>query len=226
MLVFLSKEIVIPNTIEDFRLPESQLGTPVDWNIVIVGAWNVAILTPSGVASRLFGLPPGTPIEILVDVEGRAPIRVKHDGITIEPSQTSLVITPQVSNPELLEKSVGIAKRALEILPETPFSAIGLNFRFKFDVIPDSLIEAGVSIIDNKLSDKDYQIHDKILKRQIAWNDGFLNLDIHERKDSSALILFNYHQNSISPAKLSEWLEYHEKMLYDSKEIIQILINE
>lgn len=226
MLIFLNKEIVIPNTIEDFRLPEPQLVTPVDWNIVIAGAWNVAILTPTGVASRLFGLPQGTPIEILVDLEGRAPIRVKYEDIIIEPSQTRLVITPQVPNFELLEKCVAIAERALETLPETPFSAIGLNFRFKFDEIPDSLIEAGKSIIDDKLSDNEYKIHDKVLKRQIAWNDGFLNLDIQERENSSALIVFNYHKDSNTSTELCNWLKQHKEMHENTNKIMKILINE
>ncbi|MET0110029.1 MAG: hypothetical protein ABW084_14095 [Candidatus Thiodiazotropha sp.] len=77
------------------RLPGALLGTPIDWNIVVVGAWNVAILTPEGIARRLFNLEPGTPIEVQVAMDVGAPIRVRHDNIIVQPSPTSLVITPQ-----------------------------------------------------------------------------------------------------------------------------------
>jgi hypothetical protein len=207
-------------------LSETNNATPVDWNIVILGAWNVAILTPSRIASRLFGLEPGTPIEILVDTEGRAPIRVKYDDIIIEPSPVRLAITPQTPNFESLGRCIAIAQKALSILPETPFSAIGLNLRFKLDVIPDALIEAGESIIDNKLSDEGYILQDKELKRTIEWKDGVLNLNIQENKDSSALIGLNYHKNSSSPTELSDWLNYHQDMNDAADKIMGILINQ
>ena len=206
-------------------MPETHPGTPVDWNIVILGAWNVAILTPSGIASRLFELPLGTPIEILVDTEGRAPIRVKHANIIVESSPVRLAITPQTPNSESLGRCIAIAQKALSILPETPFSAIGLNLRFKLDVIPDALIDAGESIIDNKLSDEGCIIQDKELKRTIEWKEGFLNLNIQENKDSSAFIGFNYHKNSNSPTELSNWLNHYQEMNENTNKIMEILIN-
>ncbi len=207
-------------------MPEELLGKPVDWNIVVAGAWNVAILTPEGIATRLFELEPNTPIEVQVAVDVRAPIRVKYEDILIQPSPTSLVITPQDPTPEQLEKSVIIAKRALENLPETPFSAVGLNLRFLFEEIPDSLIEAGKSVIDEKLPDAGLEIREKMLKRKIVWQDGELNLDIVEREDSSALIVFNYHKSSNSPEGLIDWLGAHAEMLKNCTMIRESLMEE
>ena len=207
-------------------MPGALPGTPVDWNIVIAGAWNVAILTPEGVARRLFDLEPGTPVEVQVAVDVGAPIRVRHENIIVQPSPTSLVITPQDSTAEALENSVIIASRALTCLPETPMSAAGLNLRFLFDEIPDSLIEAGKSVIDDKLTDAGFEIVEKMLKRRIVWEDGVLNLEISEREDSSALVVFNYHKNSNSPEELKAWLESHQAMLENCTSIKQVLMEE
>lgn len=207
-------------------MPELELGTPVDWNIVIAGAWNIAILTPEGIAKRLFNLDSGTPVEVQVAVNVRAPIQVKYDDIIVQPAPSSLVILPQTSSPELLEKSVNIAKRALKDLPETPLSAVGLNLRFQFDNIPNALIDACESVIDDKLSDKNLKIMDKVLKRQVEWKEGELNIEIHEKQNSSAHVLFNFNKNSNNPVELSEWLEKYEGMLLSSTEIKEILINE
>lgn len=205
---------------------ELELGTPVDWNIVIAGAWNIAILTPEGIAKRLFNLDSGTPVEVQVAVNVRAPIQVKYDDIIVQPAPSALVILPQTSSPELLKKSVNIAKRALKDLPETPLSAVGLNIRFQFDNIPDALINACNSVIDNKLSDENLKIMGKVLKRQVEWKKGELNIEIHEKQNSSAHVLFNFNKNSNNPAELSEWLEKYEDMLLSSTEIKEILINE
>lgn len=207
-------------------MPGALPGTPVDWNIVIAGAWNVAILTPEGVARRLFNLEPGTPVEVQVAVDVGAPIRVRHENIIVQPSPTSLVITPQDPTPEVLANSVTIATRALTSLPETPMSAAGLNLRFLFDQIPDSLIEVGKSVIDDKLPDAGFEIVEKMLKRRIVWQDGVLNLEISEREDSSGLVVFNYHKNSNSPTELNEWLDSHVAMLENCASIRQILMEE
>jgi hypothetical protein len=207
-------------------LPGALLGTPIDWNIVVVGAWNVAILTPEGIARRLFRLDPDTPIEVQVAMDVGAPIRVRHDNIIVQPSPTSLVVTPQEPTPEALAISVTIAKRALDSLPETPMTAAGLNLRYQYEQCPDALIEAGKSIIDDKLTDASFDISEKILKRKIIWDDGVLNLDIHERADASALVVFNYHKNSNVPGKLGEWLGKHEQMLDNSTTMIETLVEE
>lgn len=197
--------------------------TALDWNVVIAGAWNTAILTPKGIAKRLFQLE-DTPVEVLVELEFRSPIRVKYQNIVVQPSSSSLIISPENSNSELLEQSVIIARRALEALPETPLKAAGLNIRYQYQNIPDELIEAGKSTIDDALQDAGFNINEKHLGRKIPWDEGVLNLDIHEREDASALILFNFHKASTTPGELMEWLGMHERMLEDSEKICDSLV--
>ncbi len=46
-------------------------GTPFDWNVVIIGSWNPAILTPQGITTRLLQLEAGTPVEVQVSLDCR-----------------------------------------------------------------------------------------------------------------------------------------------------------
>ncbi len=197
---------------------------PVDWNIVIAGAWNVAILTPEGIKRRLFQLDQGTAIEVQVALDIGAPIKVKYENIVVQPSSRSLVISPLVQDIEHLGKSVEIAKRALSDLPETPLVAAGVNFRFLFPEIPNELIEAGESVIDGKLADMDLNIVSRVLKRKIKWKTGALNLEILEQEDSSGLAIFNYHMESDSPSILSVWLDLYKEMEVESSSVIKTVM--
>jgi hypothetical protein len=50
---------------------------PFDWNVVIAAYWNRAILTPNGIAKRLFKIPEGTAMEVEVPVDLLEPPQVK-----------------------------------------------------------------------------------------------------------------------------------------------------
>lgn len=130
------------------------LGQPFDWNVVVVGAWNVAILTPGGVAKRLFRLPPGTPVEVQVPLDApHAPMQVKRGGmvVAVAPSGMQLTVGPEQSAFSGLQEAAEIAARAIEDLPETPVRAAGVNIRYRFDSIPDQLQSAIGAPIDNLL---------------------------------------------------------------------------
>ncbi len=198
-------------------------GNPSDWNIVILGAWNTAILTPAGIARRLLQLPPETPLEVQVPINELGPIKVRYEGIIIEPSSSRLVIQPAQSTEESLGKAVEIAQRALNGLPETPFSAGGLNIRFLFESAPDSLIDAGTSSIDDILSDNGLTTVEKKFNRMIRWEQGVLNLDVQEREDSSALVVFNFHYQSTSSDELSDWFSKFKEMIRQSNDLISLI---
>ena len=200
--------------------------TPLDWNIVILGAWNIAILTPEGVARRLFQLEPNTPIEVQVATDARAPIRIKHENILVQPSPTSLMIAPQESTPEAIAVAAEIAKRAIQSLPETPLSAAGVNLRYRYESIPEALIDAGTSSVDEKLIDEGYNIQEKTLKRQMPWEGGVINLDLLEQKGASAILLFNYHKNANSPDDFVQWLDKHAAMIENCASLRDVLFGD
>ena len=59
---------------------------PVNWNVVVAAAWNLAILTPDGIRKRLLELDASTPIQVEVALDTPQSFRVIHDGMIIVPS--------------------------------------------------------------------------------------------------------------------------------------------
>ena len=179
---------------------------PFDWNVVVVGYWNSAILTPSGIARRLFGLDEGTPIVVEVPMDGLAPHRVRHEEIIVTAEPGRLALTVEVPTLKNLERARQIAIRAMEKLPETPLTAAGFNIRLKLDDPPEQLLKATTADADTLLSDAGFTIKTRTTRRSIEHGDGLLNLEIRQDDGADTKIEFNFHRQSATLAELQEWL--------------------
>ena len=195
-------------------------GEPFQWSVVIVGAWNIAILTPRGVSRRLFQLEEGVPVEIQAALDRPAPLRVLHNDVAVAPSPRELQIEPQILSVECLKLAATIASRAITSLPETPMSAAGVNVRYRFEEIPDELSAAVNSSADNMLADADLKINSRVLKRELKWGDGVINFEINEQGDASGIVTFNFHRQSSVPAELRAWVENVDAMIGVAKKLL------
>lgn len=177
----------------------------LNWNVAVLASWNLAILTPRGIAERLFGLEPGTPVEVRVPLDGRNPFQVHHDGLVVVASENQLLIEPDVCDFESLHRAMQLGARALQQLPETPCVAAGYNLRFKADPVPDALLDLLASDLDNRLADSGHVL--TMRRRAAAWphNEGSLRLDI-TLEESSCHVLLNFHLGSTDSSALRHWL--------------------
>ncbi|MBK9039205.1 MAG: hypothetical protein IPL83_08600 [Bdellovibrionales bacterium] len=68
----------------------------LDWSVVIAGYWNQAILTPAGIAYRLFKKPKDTPVQVEIPLDGIAPYRVRDGSIIImaQPKRLHIIAEP------------------------------------------------------------------------------------------------------------------------------------
>lgn len=181
--------------------------SPTDWNVVVVGRWNRAILTPSGIKQRLFRLDEGTPVEVFVAIDAIAPPQVKYEGTIVIVGGDRLISHPETSDFHGLERSMEVARRAMENLPETPVTAAGMNVKYS---CKDSL-EALQSITrhswwDDRLSDFKYEILGRTLSRALKWREGQINFSVSEESDTTFQIQFNFHRGSTSVTDLVRWL--------------------
>lgn len=178
---------------------------PFDWNVVIVGYWNRAILTPAGVGRRLFGLEEGTPVLVEVPMNGLGPHRVKYSDLTITAETGRLVVHADIPKYDLLDRARKAAVLAIESLPETPLSAAGFNVRVRIKDPSDELLTSLTSGVDNSLSDAGFKIHSRSLRRSLKFLNGVLNLDMEEREDFLAVL--NFDRQSPKKNDLVAWLQ-------------------
>ena len=181
---------------------------PFDWNIVIVGRWNRAILTPGRIAEKIFGLDPTKGVFVDVPLDGLSPYRVKapQQEIMIVTENNQLIIQLLKLDFETLEKGLNAGIRVLEWLPETPLSAAGFNIRFKTTEPIKELTELLGSPVDSKLGNIGYtQISKRTITRSVDYEKGLLNLTIAQDNEDFILLL-NFHRGSNVNNDLKEWL--------------------
>lgn len=171
--------------------------TPHDWSVVIVGQWNPAILTPSGIARRLFQLDQSTPVEVAISLDAIAPPRVTHAKINVIAGKEHLIIHPTQSSYQELSRAMAIGVQAIKSLPETPLQAAGVNVRFTADPQLESLQAIMESAtLDSYISDKGLEISGRTIARAINWGDHKINFSIEGTPAGAFEILFNFEVQS------------------------------
>lgn len=180
--------------------------TPATWNVIVLGNWNTAILTPSGIAKRLFKLESGTPVEVHVALDIIGPLRVIYGDIAVMPSRTRLVVEP-TNNGQNLAKAMNIACNALEDLPETPFSAVGINIRYTVTDPEAPFLELLGHDLDNAIASIGKKPTKRRISRTIEYKEGVVNIEVSQSDAESYQIEFNYHKDSNLQTELLRWLK-------------------
>lgn len=202
-----------------FGSGQGHAGAPHDWDVVVLGAWNPAILTPGGVAKRLFELK-DVAVQINVPVDGMAPIQILHDGLIVVPSSTSLIVSIQDPSVQAVTRAATVATRAIQSLPDTPMTAAGVNLRYRFQSAPDQFNAWLGSELDGELSDAGFEIRKLALQRELAWAGGTLNLHVSQL-GAVADLLFNFHRASDKPDELVAWLSRASEMVEATLELLE-----
>jgi len=196
---------------------------PFTWNVIIIGAWNRAILTPNGISKRLLKLTDKTPVQVAVAMDGLAPCKIKHNQLIVMVDDNLLEIATEDTDFTTMAKAMEIGRNALESLPETPIVAGGYNIRYKFDSIEDEILDLIKTPIDSALSKAQYTFTTRQIKRTIVFGKGLINLTLsYNSNKGTTSVEFNFHCNSKKHAELIEWFSIKEA---DLKETISNLMS-
>ncbi len=200
-----------------------------DWNVIIVGRWNVSILTPARIAERIFGLRPQEGIPIEVPLDGLSPYRVMNQKkeLTIIPENNRIIIQLNKIEPSVLRETLETGRKILEWLPETPCSGAGINIRFKTSDTNQNLIDLCKTNIDDHILNSDLgDIMGRSTTRTIRYKQGKLNI-IASYENESFKITFNFHRDCKKAEDAKEWFnldqEEIEKVSTDIIEKIKVI---
>ena len=178
---------------------------PFSWGVIAVGAWNLAILSPDGIRRRLFKLEDSAAIQLELMVDRPGQFRVSHGGLIVVPTPMLLEVATQVATNASLKEACDLARLALESLPETPVSAVGVNVRYRFSEVPDNIIDS-VRRIDQPLADAGFRVKGNYGDAGVATRTG---CDKHagELLREWRLVRVYPHRDSTAVGELIKWLE-------------------
>lgn len=194
-----------------------------DWNVVLIGAWNRAILTPDGIRKRLLQLPDGTPVHIEVALDRPGSFRIKHDGLVVTPGSSRLEVSLERNDFASLERASAIGQVALRALPETPVAAAGVNVRYTLTPLSNELIDLLRTPIDDVFSDAGFQIETSTTGRALALPPGVINVEFTKGSDGDGAVSINFHYESTSTQDLSGWLSRVAEFRDTTQRLLEIV---
>jgi len=182
---------------------------PFNWSVVILGRWNLAILTPARISKKIFKLKPQTQVKVAVPIDGISPYLVEHptQKIRVEIDVSRLVINLTQINYQALQDAMLAGVNALKWLPETPISAAGFNVNFQTKSPTPNMAKLYCNAtFDNQLAELGHSITSWALTRSVSYNTGLLNIAVSGNPDYFELSC-NFHRKSNENQDLIEWLE-------------------
>jgi len=170
---------------------------------VAAGAWNPGVFTPEWVKSHLIETDRAD-LELALEPSGPV-YRVIADGLIVIPKRSQLVIGAHSSTKKWYESLTTMAK-ALELLPHTPISAIGVNFGFLCSQ-PAPKLEALFQFSDAADLARFGATADKgQLRRSLTLSaDIQMQLLISEQSNAQYAIHSNIHFEATAAPAMIEW---------------------
>lgn len=173
------------------------------FNILTIGRWNPAVLSPQWIRSNV--IDSEVTFAIPIDDSG-APPRLSFSNIHLFPTIRYLDARPAEVQENAFSTVGETVSKIIELLRHTPISAIGINFRFVEVAHPESLapnfqFDDAARIPHDKYS----MLTSTIIRSFQLKNDDTLNLSlIHDGQEMS--VEFNFHTDSSDLATIQSKL--------------------
>lgn len=166
------------------------------FNIIALGAWNPAIFSPVWVKEHLANDQAAEVVMAFPLSANDNPPRITVDGIYIYPSPRVLMFDCVTYDVPSIDSCAGKIGRIAELLPHTPVSALGINFRFWGSVDDSAVLGELFTFADAaRINADSYKASSASIKRSFGIDESTtLNLNI-EASSSDLKIEFNFHSN-------------------------------
>ena len=158
------------------------------WTIVVLGTWNTSIFSVAWLGKNVFGAR-----ELLLEVgtEPGVPRRVTADDVVVIPSDSRLIVVPKNLEETTLVKAERVACKILELLKHTPINAVGVNFGYRVNPLPQQLRERLPSLLGAELAVENLVIKARDYVWTVQSDPGVLNIRASIEGDE-AVISFNF----------------------------------
>jgi len=173
-------------------------------SIIILGSWNPRIFTPAWIKTNLLGLKETAELQGLINFND-LDFAFRHDGITLVPKYSSVEITVDNFDEKSGCRAAEILIKMLELLPQTPIKAMGVNIRFEIGKKEKlGLINVLNGINGNYGDFKLNQVRQSLKKEKY-----FLNI-VSDISDKNYIVNFNFHYTNITAFDL-QFINEHFK---------------
>ena len=181
---------------------------PVDWSVVIAGRWNRAILTPAGIAKRLFGIDNASQIRVAVPLDGVSPYQVRHPehGIVAMTDDNRIIILATRNTYENLKHAMAAGVNALRELPVTPVTAAGFNVNYFSEGITTEIAGLFEAVIDKTVSELGKPVRARSITRSLEYGRGVLNFTL-SLDQAGFKLQCNFNLDSKNDEELKTWLQ-------------------
>lgn len=165
-----------------------------EWNIIVAGSWNLAILNPDWVSKKIFETNE-LDVDLLID-NFRPQIRYKHEKVILAPESSRVTVGCTETTEAAIEQAEAACLRLIDSLPVTPLSAVGINVGF-FEDNPSGHLLDGFNFKDNfKYAENGFEVATSEILRSISLPDCTLNFRVRQEADGNVSFHFNFHANT------------------------------
>jgi hypothetical protein len=165
--------------------------------LVLAGAWNPAIFGPAWIARHVFGMPGGveftvSAVQMVADGESRLAFYINDVGFSVSPNRLEMFAVGVGG--AAFDAVESATAKVIELLPHTPISAYGINFRFIEELPSSDLLEK-------------IRVHDELERRfdvatetiaSVINLEPKVQLNLQRQRDGASLIFnFNFHHSGV-----------------------------
>lgn len=181
-----------------------------DWNVIVIGRWNRALLTPNYIIKDLFQHPKGTQVQVEFPMDAVGPFRLRHDGLVVMVTGPQLIVELQSNDYDSLDYAKRIAVRAAEELAKTPLTVAGYNIRFhseQEDPALQPLLEATELWGRDRLARSGYEVNRQSVAWVADWDGGKITVTlVRANSDKNLEVNFNFERVGEGREELIDWL--------------------
>jgi hypothetical protein len=177
------------------------------FNINVIGAWNQAIFSPEWVKANLAEDKERDVMMAMSFPVTAAPVRITVDSINIYPSAQILTLDAATVSDELMATCASKFRQIAALLPHTPVTGMGINFRFVGSVDDSAGLAELFTFPDaGNIDAAVFRAVSASIKRGFALADGrtlFLTL---ENANGMLTVEFNFHGDVRTVEEMSNYL--------------------